>query len=157
MKLLLTKTLLQRLTKSLGSQTWQNLYAEVDGQAKDITENGMNSCAVFVSAMLLGLSDGLLKAPHAGVDGLERDLIDSGWQTLETVREGAVLIWKLRGGKDAKMHRHAGFYIGNGQSISNDSRGSGMPWKHDFEYRKEGPEYGPREIEQIYWHDKLND
>lgn len=167
MKPLLLKTLLARLEKAPGIGIWKNFFVfKEDGQEVDITQDGGVSCATFVGGMLISLADGLLKTPHAGVDGLEKDLINCGWHKIDFTEgeelkaleghEGAIIMWGPRKGRDGILHRHPGFYLGNEMAISNDSRGTGVPHKHHYKYELEGPEYGPRPIESIYWHERLD-
>jgi hypothetical protein len=127
---------------------FRNVYASVDGQEKDITRNGALSCAFFVSSILY--LNKLIKDVHTGVVGLERDLLDSGWKISSEMKEGAVIIWEPRKGKDGIMHTHAGFYIGTDMSVSNDSDGNGVPGFHHytFGYGKNGEPV--RKIEKIY-------
>ena len=129
---------------------FRNLYADDNGVEKDILENGRNSCAAFVSWILL--TQELIKTPHATVIGTESDLINSGWYTTDDLKAGAVLFWEKKVGKyDNLLHEHAGFYIGNDEAVSNDSQGTGFPHKHHHAYN------GTRKIEKIYWHPALDE
>ena len=152
MKILKKKSLLafmENAVKGGDNYLFRNLYAVNDGQEVDILENGKNSCAAFVSWILLTLE--LIKMPHATVDGTEKDLIASGWQEIKELKPGAILFWEAAVGKyDGLMHRHAGFYIGNDEAISNSSHSSGFPVKHHATYNDS------RRIEKIYWHGDLD-
>ena len=135
---------------------FRNLYAKKDGKKIiDILENGKNSCAVFVSWILMALE--LIKHPHASVGGMEKDMIKSGWREIKKLKPGAVIFWeekkndRLMFGKYETYHRHCGFYVGNNKAISNDSRKTRFPQKHHFTYN------GTRKIEKIYWHPELED
>lgn len=128
---------------------FRNLYAINDGQEVDILENGKNSCAVFVSWILLALE--LIKMAHATVAGTVKDLVDSGWYEIKEPRPGAILVWEKLMADDGIEHGHLGFYIGNDEAISNDSRGRGFPWKHNFTYNN------TRKVEKIFWHPELGD
>lgn len=134
---------------------FRNLYADENGKDIDILENGQNSCAAFVSWILLTLE--LIKHPHATVYGTEKDMILSGWQEIKELKPGAIIIWEERladkgllGNKDMEFS-HMGFYIGNEEAVSNDSKGTGFPWKHHYTYNN------TRKIERIYWHPQLNE
>jgi len=131
---------------------FRNLYAEVDGREVDILEDGTNSCAVFVCIILLGLE--LIKRPHATVHATTRDLLESGWYEIKELRPGAVLIWEKREGamlEDKKIPKeHIGFYVGNDEAISNDSKGTGFPWRHSVTYDD------TRKIDKILWHPELD-
>lgn len=129
---------------------FRNMYAKnQQGEEVDILEDGKNSCAVFVSWILLALE--MINMPHARVEGTEKDLIKSGWFEIKELRPGAVLVWEMVTGKyDGLLHSHIGFYVGNDEAISNDSQGRGFPGKHHVTYN------GVRKIERIYWHPDLD-
>jgi hypothetical protein len=152
LRILKKKSLLMLLENALkggDNYLFRNLYAEKDGKETDILEDGKNSCAAFVSWLLLALE--LIKSPHATVNGTERDIIASGWYEISELRPGAVLFWeKITGAYDGLMHRHVGFYVGNGEAISNSSQNSGFPIRHHATYN------GSRKIEKIYWHPDLD-
>jgi len=151
LKILKTKSLLAILGNSIkggDNYLFRNLYAINDGQKADILENGKNSCAAFVSWILLALE--LVKTAHAAVEGTIKDLMSSGWHEISEPKPGAILVWKKMMADDGVEHGHLGFYIGNDEAISNDSRGRGFPWKHHFTYND------TRKIEKIFWHDDLN-
>ncbi len=131
---------------------FRNLYADENGKEIDILENGRNSCAAFVSWTLLALE--LIKHPHATVYGTEKDLLTSGWFEIKELKLGAVLVWEKMDGamlEDSKIPKeHIGFYVGNDEAISNDSKGTGFPWRHHVTYN------GTRKIEKILWHPELD-
>ena len=132
---------------------FRNFYIEKDGEVKDSLEDGKNSCAVFASSILVLFNDLFhwIKGPHTTVTSTEKDMIESGWEETDSLRPGAVLVWEKKEGHDGKMHSHIGFYIGDNEAISNDSRGTGFPHRHHYTYG------GTRKIEKIYWHDELHD
>ena len=142
--------------KSPQNYIFRNLYAEENGKEVDILEDGKNSCAAFVSWILLPLE--LIKHPHATVHGTEKDLLNSGWLEIKMVRPGAVLIWEpakasvhgLLGDKDAQL-RHIGFCVSLDEAISNDSKKSGFPIEHHVTYN------GTRKIKKIYWNSELDE
>lgn len=128
---------------------FRNLYALVDGQEKDIFENGMLSCSAFASAVLV--LSGLMKEPKATVDGFESALKEAGWVRLKEPRDGAVLIWKPKTFDDGSVHRHAGFYVGADMAVSNGSNTSGIPEEHHWTYND------TRQVESIWWHRELDE
>lgn len=153
LKFLKKKSLLAIVTNSLkggDNYLFRNVYAkDENGREIDILEDGKNSCAAFVSWILLAVE--LIKRPHATVEGTEKDLLDNGWYEIKELRPGAVLLWEPKIGKfDGLLHRHAGFYIGNNEAISNSSHNSGFPIKHHYDYN------GARKVEKIYWHSDLD-
>ncbi len=154
LKFLKKKSLLAIVTNSIkggDNYLFKNLYAKNEqGEEIDILEDGKNSCAVFVSWILLALE--MIKRPHATVGGVEKDLLDSGWFETNELRPGAVLLWESKVGQyDGLLHRHSGFYIGNDEAISNSSNNSGFPTKHHCTYNDS------RRIEKIYWHPDLDE
>ena len=113
-QLLSKETYLAMIQNSLKSKLWRNSYALVHGERVDITDNGNYSCAFFVSS-ILKLFDLVIKI-HWTVQGLEQDLLVSGWKSIPVspnMPKGSILIWEKQGG-----HLHAGFYIGEKKAIS---------------------------------------
>ncbi len=153
LKLLKKKSLLAIVTNSIrggDNYLFRNLYAKNEqGEEVDILKDGEDACGVVVSWPLLALE--MIKRPHATVEGVEKDMIESGWYEIKDLRPGAVLLWEPKVGKfDGLLHRHLGFYIGNDEAISNDSQGRGLPWKHHVTYNN------TRKVEKIYWHRDLD-
>lgn len=128
---------------------FRNLFALVDGQEKDIFENGMLSCSAFASGILT--LSGLMDGPRATVDGFEKALEKNGWVLMKEPQEGSVLIWEGKTFDDGKMHRHAGFYVGDDRAVSNGSNTSGIPEEHHWTYE------GTRNVESIWWHRDLEE
>lgn len=144
---LVKDTHLAVIKNSVGSKMFRNLYANVDGVKKDITENGNLSCAFFASSILL--MSGLIKNIHATVIGTIKDLEQSGWIETQEPKEGAILVWAEKDFGEGRKHKHIGFYIGNNIAISNSSS-SGFPTEHNFE------KYEGRTLEKIFWNPKLD-
>jgi len=137
---------------------FRNLFADEDGKEIDILQDGSNSCAVFVSWVLLTLE--LINKPHATVYATEKDLIASGWRPIEKIKPGAVVIWERREGGmfngEQVPLEHIGFCISETEAISNSSKGTGFPSKHHITYG-ENPEGTPiRKIDKILWHPDLD-
>ena len=152
LKLLKKKNYLIMIENAAKGENWmfRNLYAEVDGEEKDILKDGRWSCAALVSSILY--LNKLIKDIHANVESTEKDMLASGWFETEEPKKGAVLFWEKKlGDDDGLMHGHNGFYVGDNMAISNDSKGTGFPHKHHYTYND------TRKIEKIYWHDELND
>lgn len=138
------------IENSVKGENWmfRNLYAEIDDKETDILKNGSLSCSVFASSVLY--LNKLIKDVHAQTYSTEKDMIQSGWVEIKDLRPGAVLVWEKKDGKSGMPHNHIGFYIGDKMAISNNSRGTGFPWKHHYTYNN------TRKIEKIYWHPELN-
>ena len=152
---LLPETYLAVIRGAPGSGMFRHAYALVDGKKKDITRNGVLSCAFFPAFVLKYF--GLIKEPHVTVSGLVRDLKASGWKKIKRPKPGCILLWNAM--DDARSqaysygHRHAGFYVGNHRAVSNLSS-RGMPGRHHWTF---GVKNGKpvRRIEAMYWHKKL--
>lgn len=131
---------------------FKNLFADENGKEIDILENGYNSCAAHVSWILLTLE--LIKHPHATVFGTEKDLAASGWYEIQELRPGAILVWEKREGAmlaDERIPKeHIGFCVSDTEAISNDSKGTGFPWKHHITYND------TRKVDKILWHSELD-
>lgn len=126
---------------------FRNLWASVDGEVRDINNNGALACGFFASAILY--LNKLIGDMHSGVAGLERDLAASGWAQVPELKDGAVLVWESRPGADGTPHLHAGFSIGNDRAVSNGSNSTLMPEEHHVTYD------GTRKIDRIWWHSEL--
>ncbi|OGN32930.1 MAG: hypothetical protein A3I39_02365 [Candidatus Yanofskybacteria bacterium RIFCSPLOWO2_02_FULL_47_9b] len=139
---------------------FRNLYADENGKEIDVFENGGTSCGGHVSWILLALE--LIKHPHASVHSTVKDLLDSGWDEIPELKPGAVIVWEsvlasngLQGEKNIALS-HVGFYVGNDEAISNDSKGSHFPRKHHVTYGV-SPDGSPvRKITRKYWHPDLD-
>ena len=144
-------TYLDVIKKSVGSNLFQSVFAEVNGERMNITNRGQFSCAVHVSSILLWF--GLLKERHTGVDGLVVDMIDSGWYEIDKPKVGCIIRWekKLKNGGE---NEHVGFYISDDSAVSNDPV-SGAPIEHHYTYGETDGRPN-RKIETIYWHPKLD-
>lgn len=131
---------------------FRNFYAEDGGIEKDVLENGGLSCSAFASSILY-LHNSLLeflgkphwiKLTHANTKSAIKDMLEHGWYEIKELKPGAVLVWEEIG------FPHMGFCVSETEAISNDSRGTGFPWKHHITYN------GTRKIEKIYWHPELD-
>lgn len=137
---------------------FRNFYIEKDGKIEDSLEDGRNSCAVMVSYILYSFNSLLefsgktpwLKFIHMTVVSTEKDMIENGWFEIGGLKPGAVLIWEKKDGRNGEPHKHIGFFVGNDEAISNDSKGSGFPLKHHITYNN------TRKIEKILWHQYLD-
>ncbi len=144
---LIRESLLAIAKNSIGSNAFRTFYAEVDGEKKDILEDGRMSCAAFTSAVLIQLE--LIEMPHAAVGGLVRDMEASGWTKIDEPKVGCVLVWEPIE-TDGSTNKHTGFYIGDDQAISNSFE-KRTPQIHHWTYNNK------RKITAMYWHDRLND
>lgn len=148
---ILFDTYIAVIENSVGSNIFRNLYAKVNGKKTDITENGNLSCALFVSSVIYWSK--LIKNIHATVDGVVKDLEESGWKKVKKPRVGSVLVWEKNDFGSRNFHKHIGFYIGDGKAISNSSKLK-QPTEHHWTFgnTKNKP---MRKIESIFWNKKL--
>lgn len=154
-KLLFQKNYLAMIENAAKGENWmfRNFYIDENGEIKDILKDGGLSCAVFSSSILYffnSLLDFLGKDrwvgfTHANCISTGKDMIQHGWKEINELKIGAVLFWEVLDGEP-----HMGFYVGNNEAISNDSRGKGFPWRHHYTYNN------TRKIEKIYWHPVLD-
>lgn len=133
-------TYLTVIENSVGSFMFKNLWADVDGEKKDVMEDGWLSCAFYVSTILHMF--GYIKGIHGTVESAVKDLKGSGWEEVTEPVVGSVIIWKP--GKTTNGHFHIGFYVGDNLAISNDSWKK-CPMKGDWKFD------GKREVEKIFW------
>lgn len=145
---ILYDTYLAFVRNAVGSKMFRNFYAYVDGEKKDLVNDGELACGFFVSTVLHSLK--LTKEPHLTVNGTEKDLQQSGWQEVDikNLRPGCVLIWSEQRFDSEKAHKHIGVFTGNERAVSTDSK-QGFVTEHHFTFE------GGREIEKAYWHTKL--
>lgn len=150
-RILFFDSYLSFIKNSVGSKIFKNLYASVDGETKDIARDGDLSCDIFVSSILFlfRLIDGI----QAMVSECVFQMLKFGWYEIKKPKEGAVIVWEAKKFPNGEMHKHIGFYIGNGRAISNISKKK-SPGIHHWTF---GAKNGKpkRKIEAIYWHKKL--
>lgn len=147
---------LDLIERSVGNTLFRTCFY-VDSKDRktkiDVCQNGKLACARFVSC-ILKLCD-LVSTTHVGVggadSGLEGNMRAWGWKRLDPEKKipvGAVVFWEAKKGSDGKMHRHVGFYMGNGRCISGDPDGD-VPIEHDTTFG------GTRNIEKVYIHNYI--
>lgn len=151
--------IVENSTKGGDNYFFRNLYADEDGREIDILENGHNSCGAHVSWILLTLE--LIKHPHATVHATEKDMLSSGWYQIQELKPGAVIVWEKRTSAMFDGERipkeHMGFCISETEAVSNDSKGTGFPWKHHITYGTSPDGTPVRKIEKILWHLELDE
>ena len=108
---------------AVGSRMFNNFYLRApEGDVIDATSGGLNSCAFFVSSLLVIV--GKISDIHGTVLATVEDLQESGWQqeAEEMMEPGDVLVWRAMPADDGTWRRHLGFYVGSGWAVSNSSR-----------------------------------
>ena len=142
MKHLIWKTYLKTIENSVGSKEYRNFYVEIDGKEKDVLEDGLVSCAYYVSHLLYRFN--LIQSPHATVKSTVLDLEQFSWEEvdLENKEVGDILVWEEKQQANGKSHKHIGFYVGKDTAISHTDTEK-APTKHSDDYN------GERKIEKV--------
>lgn len=146
---LLKDSYLALIRNSVGSKSFAELFALVDGERKNIVDGGGTSCAFFVSSVLANFA--LVDSGHATVKATVKDMLSNDWKEISELRKGAVLLWEKRVQEGSEPHWHLGFYVGNDEAISNSWKQK-SPQKHHYLFGEEN-----RKIEKIFWHDSLEE
>lgn len=122
------KNYLAMIENSIGTNMFRNLFVRFKdtGIEKDVMEDGVKSCAFFVSSILC--INGLIKKPHAVVDSVVKDMEENGWVKTDNPKQGDVLIWEEKDG-----FTHNGFWWSETEAISNSFEDK-HPIKHDLTY-----------------------
>lgn len=141
-KILKSETYLAVIKNSIGSNIFRDIYGLVNNKKVNLTNNGDLSCAYFVSSILLLLK--LITDIHLTVDSTVTDLKNNGWKKIANrkISTGDIIIWA---GKN--NHKHIGFYVGNNQAVSNDSKSKKIK-KHHYTFNNK------RKIEEVL-HQKI--
>lgn len=137
---------------SIGSEMFRHLYATVNGVRKDITNDGLVSCAFFVSSILSMPNFKLLPTQHAGVAGMIRALEASGWVKTDHVAvPGEVIVWEKAQQAGGEAHMHAGFFVGDNKAVSHvDS--TRTPQEHHLTFGVNEDATSKRKLIAVYTH-----
>ena len=138
------RTYLAMLAGSPGTRMFRQMFADVDGEERDILHDGELSCAFFVSSVLYHFN--LIKHLHATVGGTLKDMKENGWRagSVEKAPKGAILVWEPAEER-GELHYHAGFLMGDDQALSN-STAERVPAMHHLTFD------GKRKITEVYTH-----
>ncbi|MFP4022759.1 MAG: hypothetical protein ACLFTS_02850, partial [Candidatus Paceibacterota bacterium] len=93
------------IKNSPGTEMFRNVYADVDGDHTDVTDDGDLSCAFFVSSVLTIF--GLIKEIHVTVNSTVKDMKRNGWVDTDDPEPGDVVVWGEEHSNQEK-HRHIG-------------------------------------------------
>lgn len=136
------ETYLQLIRRSVGTEMFRNFYVEDPEKGRiDALDDGENSCAFYVSGVLTMFAK--LQGVHGTVDSTLKDLENSGWQKVEDIQAGDVILWEAREFPDGVTSRHIGF-ARNGKRAMSTSWTEKKVIEHDIRFD------GKRAIEQIY-------
>lgn len=143
---LVFETYLAVIKNSLGSKLFRNFYAKVNGNRRDIMRNGELSCAFYVSSILALFK--FIKGVHGTVDATVKDLQKSGWKEISKPTVGSVVVWGKKDFGHHNIHKHIGFFVGHGQTISHRYEFR-CPVRHHWTFNAK------RKVEMILWNQKL--
>lgn len=148
MKKLIFENYINTIKKSVGAKMFQNLYCKDGGKVVDALKGGELSCAYFVSTILKMF--GMIGKVHATVKYTVKDLLKFGWIEVEIdeIKEGDVILWDKVKYEDGSEHAHIGFYVGDGEAISNSTLKK-VPVVHEFTYD------GERVVERVLRYNSL--
>jgi len=145
-------TYLSMVKNSVGSKTWQTVWADIDGVKTDVTEGGIKSCAYFVSGILKNFD--FVKKTHATVNSTIKDLKESGWEMISNPKAGAIVVYEAIEFDDGQSNEHIAICIDDTKAVSN-SYTEKIPVIHDIEMSFDN---NPRKITHIlYNEDKLTE
>jgi hypothetical protein len=141
-QLLIKKSLLQAIKNSIGSNIFRSVFIKDNGSQIDVMEDGIKSCAFFVSGILSMF--GLIDRAHSTVKTTEEKLLEYNWQKVDVINPQPcdVIIWEEIEFEDGSRHKHIGFYVGGNKAISNDID-KRTPQSHDWIFN------GKRQIESL--------
>jgi len=135
------KSFIKALYNSVGSNLFRSFYVSTPEEGEfDALKDGQDSCAFYVSSILVIFHK--IKIIHGTVNGLKRDLIESGWVNAKRPKIGDVLIWEAKEFNN-NMQQHSGFYLGNNKAISM-SYTKKVPQIHDINFENN------RKVKEIY-------
>lgn len=142
-------TYISMVNNSVGSKTWQTVWADIDGVKTDVTQGGVLSCAVFVSSILKNFD--WVKKTHATVSSTVKDLEESGWTSIDSPKAGAVVVYEGVEFDDGEINEHIAICVSDTEAISN-SYIKKVPVKHNIDMEYEGK---TRKIADILYNSKL--
>lgn len=111
------KTYLELLKNSVGTEMFRSIFVQTPERGEfDALDGGKNSCAFFVSAVLVLFKKS--ESIHGTVESTRRDLENFGWQLVDgEMQEGDVLVWEAMPFEDG-TYEHIGFYVGDDKAVS---------------------------------------
>ena len=149
------KTYLKAIENSVGSRIFNINYVKnlTTNEVYDVMNNGLLSCAYFVSGLLTIFS--LIDRPHAVVTTVTEKLKETGWekQNNNKVKPGDVIVWeklKLNG----SVNEHIGFVLDDQTAVSNSSEKQKIA-SHHITYGINDSGKPNRKIIEIYRYSKF--
>lgn len=138
-------TYLSMVANSVGAKVWQTVWADIDGVKNDVTEEGILSCAFFVSSVLKNFD--YIKSVHATVNSTVKDLSEFGWVSIEHPQAGAVVVYEPVTFDDGSHDEHIGICVSSTEVVSN-SYIERAPVRHNLEMMFQGK---PRKITHLLY------
>lgn len=122
-KILRKETYLKAIENSVGSKLFNSLFVEFQdsGKTADILNDGMYSCAFFVSSVLYLL--GAMDKSHTTVKGiLEICENNQDWLKVkpDNIEPGDLIFWEKIKFDDGSENAHVGFALSNQEAVSTD-------------------------------------
>lgn len=113
------ETYLKMIKNSVGSKIFNSLLVKnkTTGKISDVLEDGMYSCAFFVSGILMIF--GLIDGTHAMVNTTVKKLKEKGYQEInKNYQPGDILVWEEITFEDGSTNEHMGFYLDENTAVS---------------------------------------
>lgn len=148
-KRLYFKTYLQLIhNNSIGTAMFRNFYIETSEGTMDAVSDGANSCAFYVSSVLVILKQ--LTGVHGTIKSTVADLEENNWQKVDEpdLQPGDVIIWRAMEFEDG-IYEHIGFYVGDSKAVSTSQQEKRVV-EHDLHF---GDAHRPIELifRQAHW------
>jgi hypothetical protein len=118
-KILIKESYLKAIENSVGTHIFNSLIVQYQdsGKTVDILQDGVFSCAFFVSSILV--LSGLMDKPHTTVKTLKEKLEENKWQiVIGDAQPGDVIFWEKIKFEDGSENEHVGFATSDIEAIS---------------------------------------
>lgn len=122
-KVLKKETFLKVIENSTGTRLFNSLFVRFKdtGKISDVLNDGMYSCAFFVSSILYLLQ--AIDKPHATVKSVKEAFEkDKNWQKVgeDDIQSGDVIFWEKIKFDDGSENAHIGFALNISEAVSTD-------------------------------------
>lgn len=122
-QILRKETYLKAIENSIGCRLFNSVFVcfKDTGKTADILNDGMYSCAFFVSSLLYLFQ--AIDKPHATVANVKKFLdADEHWKRVDNadIEAGDVIFWEKIRFDDGSENAHIGFAVSEDEAISTD-------------------------------------